>query len=165
MSSVKSVSTYSEKPWINGQVKRRYRVVLTDSNLVDHEIITSPFKVDPLDDGAAKADQELKNKIQGELSIEDRVPQWSDTQADYDRRALGRAMLEEDTEKFYLYLPLFKAMEARSGANANQRAITLGVTRADYDLMAARFGDVEGIAFFLDNAKGQIWDVLPPGWE
>lgn len=161
MAVVKSVTIHSERPWSNGQVKRRYLVTLTDNNGGDHEIVTMPVKQLPADNGNAVAASHLQGKKNGELLKGAIVPEWQDTQADYDRISLGRAMLLTDVDEFYTYLPLFKAMEGRSGSNANQRAATLGVSRANYGLMADRFGDVQGVAFFLDNAKGQIWSELP----
>ena len=79
----------------------------------------------------------------------------------YDRRVLGRCMMFVDVQAFYAALPMWQAMELRGGANANQRASYLGITRDDYDLMAARWGDVQGIGFFLDDDKTNIWIDLP----
>jgi len=167
MASVKSVEIESDREWQKNSPirKRRYRVVLTDNNAVDHETLTAPVKVDAADDGTSTANKLLESLKSSELSKGDQATQWHDSQADYDRRALGRAMTIADADEFYSYLPLFKAMEARGGANANQRAAYLGVSTANYNLMADRFGDVEGIAFFLDNAKGQIWDEIPAEFE
>lgn len=120
-----------------------------------------PVKQQLVDDGSLIATQFLEDKKESELNQGDIPTQWNDTQADYDRRALGMAMLIEDVDEFYALLPLFKAMEIRGGANAIQRAIYLGVSNGNYTLIADRFGDVEGISFFLDNAKDQIWDELP----
>jgi hypothetical protein len=86
------------------------------------------------------------------------------TQSEFDRRLLGRLMVTEDVNVFYAGLPFFQAVESRGGANANQRAIYLDVPRAEYDLVAARFGDVQGISFFLDDAKNAIWPDIPDGW-
>jgi hypothetical protein len=86
------------------------------------------------------------------------------SQADFDRRLLGRLMTEENVQYFYAGLPFWQAVEGRGGANANQRASYLGVVRAEYDLVADRFGDVQGIGFFLDDAKGQIWPEPLEEW-
>ena len=94
----------------------------------------------------------------------DRVADYQ-PQADFDRRLLARLMTVTDAQVFYAGLPFFQAMEARGGANANQRASYLGVIRADYDLMANRFNDVQGVAFFLDDDKGAVWTDIPEGWE
>lgn len=93
----------------------------------------------------------------------DRVAVYQ-TQSEFDRRLLGRLMTVEDVNVFYAGLPFFQAVESRGGANANQRAIYLDVPRAEYDLVAARFGDVQGISFFLDDAKDAIWPDIPDGW-
>ena len=162
MASVKSVTEYSNTPGRGGLRKKRFTVVLTDNNLVDHVFISMPKQVPESDTGAATADGMLEQLKLGELKPEDATNQWNDTQAAYDRRTLGRAMLLTDVQEFYSYLPLFQAMEARGGANANQRAAYLGVSTTNYDLMAKRFSDVQGIAFFLDDEKNQIWTELPP---
>lgn len=158
MALVDTVTIYSDAPWSDGLVKRRYNVTLMDNFGVLETWVSMPVKVDPSDDGSATGAAYLESKKQSEPSFEDKIPRWLDTQADYDRLSLGRAMVITDVDDFYAYLPLFKAMESRGGANANQRASYLGVSTANYNLMADRFGDVEGIAFFLDNANGQIWD-------
>ncbi len=93
----------------------------------------------------------------------DKVPNHQ-TQAEFDRRLLGELMTVLDAHTFYAALPFFQAVESRGGANANQRASYLGIDRPTYDLIANRFGDVQGVAFFLDNAKGQVWEELPDGY-
>ena len=90
----------------------------------------------------------------------DRVPVYQ-TQAEFDRRLLGELMLVTNVHTFHTALPFFQAVEGRGGANAGQRATYLGVTTGNYNLIAARFGDDQGVAFFLDNVKGQIWDIIP----
>ena len=164
MSSVKSVTVHKERPWRDGFVKRMYEVTLTDNNSVDHVVITGAFKDLPLNDGSGAGITALLTMQDKELSTEDKAPLWNADQATYYRRALGKAMLLGDVDDFYAYLPLFLAMETNGGANANQRALYLGTDRATYDLIAKRFGDVQGIAFFLDNAKGQVWDTPVAGF-
>lgn len=165
MASVKTIEIFRERPWRAGLVKRRYRVTLTDNNAVDHVTTLMPSRVDPADDGTTAANDLLESQKNSELSNEDKATQWHDSQADYDRRALGFAMTLDSTDEFFTYLPLFKAMELRGGNNPGQRATYLGVQRADYDLMADRFNDVEGVAFFLTDAKGQVWDEIPEDWQ
>ena len=165
MSSVISVSVHTERARSDGNVRRRYLVTLEDNNTVQTDFVVGPITVPPSDDGTNAANAKLQALKDAELSHEDKAALWNNTQADYDRRSLGRGMLLNSTDEFYTYLPLFKAMELRSGANANQRASTLGVTIGDYNLMADRFGDVEGISFFLDNSKGQVWEQLPQEFE
>lgn len=87
------------------------------------------------------------------------------TQADYDRRVLAEFMQEEDAHVFLKGLDFFLSFEARAGSNAVQRAAYLGVPLAEYQLVAARFGDVQGAAFFLNDDKNQVWDEPLPGWE
>ena len=165
MASVKSVTIISDAPWQGGKRKRRYEITLTDNSATDHVFLTLPVKVDAADDGLLLADKHLQARKKADIASDDLPTLWSDSQADYDRRSLGFAMTIESTDLFYTYLPLFKAMETRGGANANQRSSYLGVARAEYDLMSDRFGDVEGIAFFLDDAKGQVWDEVKGDWQ
>ena len=112
----------------------------------------------------ASTDEEL---IQSELSPEDKVPVYNETQADYYRRALGQAMLLSDIDDVLAYIPLFQAMEnhPNSGKNAGQRANYLGVIKADYDLMAVRFGSLQGIAGGVATDKTKIWSELPEEWK
>jgi len=162
MAEVKSVVIYDDYP--NGDKReRRYKVTITRNDLVDEEYILSPVVVDVSDDGSASGAKKLQQLADNELSTE-KVAQYQ-AQNDYDRRALGIAMTFTDVDEFYAVLPLFKGMEGRSGSNANQRAATLEVSRAGYDDMANRFNDVEGIAFFLDDHKDQIWEEIPPEFE
>ena len=88
----------------------------------------------------------------------DRVPVYQ-TQAEFDKALLFQMMYVENVHTFHASLPFFKAMELRSGANAGQRATTLGVTTQEYTDIANRYGDDEGVAFFLDNIKDQIWVI------
>ena len=162
MAEVKSVVIYDDYP--NGDLReRRYKVTITRNDLVDEEYILSPVVVGVSDDGSASGAKKLQQLADNELSTE-KVAQYQ-AQNDYDRRALGIAMTFTDVDEFYAVLPLFKGMEGRSGSNANQRAATLEVSRAGYDDMANRFNDVEGIAFFLDDHKDQIWEEIPPEFE
>jgi hypothetical protein len=87
------------------------------------------------------------------------------SQADFDRRVLGRLMQEENAHIVLAALPFFQAMELRGGANAGQRAAYLGVTTEDYNLVDNRFGDVQGVSFFLNDEKDQVWTDIHEGWE
>ena len=93
----------------------------------------------------------------------DKVPDHQ-TQADFDRRVLGRLMTFLDAHVFLAGLPFFQAVETRGGANAEQRAVYLGVDTTSYNLMDNRFGDVQGVAFFLNDDKNNVWDNVPDGW-
>lgn len=175
MASVKSVTTFRDQTWSGGVNKRRYQVVLTDNNLVDHTIIGMPVKVDPLDDGTEtansylieKADREVTDAVRNTydgVSPETVSPVWN-TQQDFDRRVIGRMMLVHDSHAFWSSLSFFQGIESRGGANASQRATYLGITRPVYDLIADRYGDVQGAAFFITDEKGQVWTTLPPEFE
>ena len=163
MAFVKSVSIYDDNA-VGTLRERRYLVVITTNTLGDEEYILSPVLVDVSDDGSIYGARKLASLADNEAgSGQDIAPEYQD-QNDYDRRALGKSMVGTDIDEFHMVLPLFKAMEGRGGANASQRAVYLGVINADYDLMANRFGDDEGVAFFIDNAKGQVWEEIPAEW-
>ena len=164
MANVKSVTQYDNYP--NGDnFERRYTVVITPNNLVDESYVVGPYIV-PDDDTANRVeigDKKLQQLADNELGSE-KVAQYQE-QNDYDRRALGQAMTWEDVIEFHATLPLFLAVEVRGGSNANARAAYLGTTRFWYDQIANRYGDDQGVAFFLDNAKGQVWEDLPAEFE
>jgi hypothetical protein len=160
--TIKSVTTYGpDKAWSDGLIKRRFEVTLTDNDAVDHVFIIGPIKTTADNDGTAIADDLLQSQKDKELSNADISPLWNDTQADYDRRALGKAMLISDVDEFISYQPLFQAMESRSGNNAVQRAATLGVSTANYTLMQSRFNDAVGIAGGVANMNSKLWEVVP----
>jgi len=168
MSSVKSVKVFSEVPWVGRivkrrytVVKRRYTVVLTDNNLIDHSFVVGPVVVSSVDDGSRIANTHLQSMKDAELSNQNIAPLWNDTQADYDRRSLGRAMLIADVDNFISYLVLFQAMESRGGANAGQRARYLGVSSANYNQMRSRFGIAVGIQGGVATMKAEIFDTRP----
>ena len=164
MALVKSVTIHDDFA-IGDLRERRYLVTITTNSLIDEEYILSPVIVDASDDGSIYGAQKLASLADIEAgSGLDIVAEYQD-QPDYDRRALGKAMIGDDIEEFHATLPLFKAMESRGGANANQRATYLSVIRADYDLMANRYGDDEGVAFFIEDHKNQVWEVIPVEFE
>ena len=94
----------------------------------------------------------------------DKVPPVYQTQADFDRRLLGRLMTQWDVHTFSAGLPFFQAMELRGGANAGQRATYLGVTTGEYTEVDNRFGDSQGVQFFIDDEKNNVWDDVRDGW-
>lgn len=112
------------------------------------------------------ANQEIQAAIaraeQG-LSV-DAIPDHQ-TQAEFDRRVLGRMMLIGDAHTFHNAYSFLQAVELRGGANANQRASYLSVSTADYNLIDTRFGNVNGVAWFLADEKNQIWSELPEAFE
>ncbi len=150
----------------NGNTNVQYR--MTDHLGVVYIVPTRSMH--PSFDRAADLLRKVANKDKelplSELSPEDKVPQYNETQADYYRRALGRAMLISDTDDVLAYIDLFQAMENHpdSGNNAVQRAVYLDVLKADYDLMASRFGGLQGIAGGVETDKTKIWDKLPTEW-
>lgn len=127
----------------------------------EHQRYTCPLIWDFDAELAAHADSIDKNLIKREASQGTDIVPVHQTQAEYDRRALGFLMTETDAHKFLAALPFWQAVESRGGANANARAAYLGVSRANYDLVNKRFGDVQGAASFLNNSKGQIWSDIP----
>jgi len=110
------------------------------------------------------ADQEIGEAMEKANREEnpDKVAEYQ-PQADFDRRVLGRCTMLRDVHQFYATLPMWTAMEGRGGSNANQRASYLGITRELYDPMDDRYGEVQGIAFFLDNDS--TWPELPEEFE
>jgi len=164
MAAVKSVTIFDEFP--NGtKVERRYEVTITTNSLIDEVYVLSPVVVDASDDGSIYGAKKLASLADIESgSGADILAEYQD-QPDYDRRALGKAMVGPGIEEFHAVLPLFKSMEGRGGANANQRANYLGVTTISYRDMANRFGDDEGVAFFIEDHKNQVWPEIPAGWE
>ena len=129
MATIKSVTLdpANDHPWSGGKRKRRYTIVLTDNNAVDHSTFTMPVKQLPAEDGVAIANQLLESEKQGELNSGDIPTQWNDTQADFDRRALGRNMMISDIDEFHATQSFFQAVAVRGGNNANARAAYLGV--------------------------------------
>jgi len=85
-------------------------------------------------------------------------------QADFDRRLLGLLMQELSIDTKIAAIPFWLAVETRGGANANQRAAYLGVTRPEYDLVSAMFGDLQGVSGGVDTVNGQIWDEQRDAW-
>ena len=83
------------------------------------------------------------------------------SQADYDRRALGQFMTLSDVHHFNEGRVLFLAMESRGGANAGQRAAYLGITSATYSEIDNRFSDLAGAQTFILDNKLQRWDDIP----
>ena len=88
MSTVSSVTVFSERVWKDSIVKRRYEIILTDNQSVDKTIITMPLKVQSSDDGSSIANKILTshklieaNSLIGRYDILDSVlnPKWSST--------------------------------------------------------------------------------------
>ncbi len=79
-------------------------------------------------------------------------------QSEFDLAVLTLFMKEADVHIFHASLPFFLAVETRGGANANQRALYLGIDRVTYDQIAKRYGDDQGAAFFIEDSKNQVWE-------
>jgi hypothetical protein len=111
---------------------------------------------------ARQAEEEVTNAIgiANEGTSPDIVAEYQ-AQNDYDRRALGQAMVVEDIYHFNNTRPLYLAMEIRGGANANARAAYLGITRDTYDLISSRYNELAGIQGILNDSKGRIWEDIP----
>ena len=86
-------------------------------------------------------------------------------QADYDRRVLGRLMIESNIHYFLAGYSFFQAVELRGGANANQRAVYLGITSVEYSEIDSRFSNVNGVAWFVQDEKDMIWPELPEDYR
>lgn len=162
MSSITSISPYGEDhSWVNGLVKRRYSVTLTDNNLVEHIYIVGPYKVKPSDGGDTYANALLENLRNQEIDFVDKVPEWNDTQADYDRKALGRAMMIEDIRGLQGVLDLWAAVELRSGTDSVERAATLGISLDNYMQMESRFRLMADAATVARLITDKTWSGLP----
>ena len=109
-----------------------------------------------------QAELEVINAVGGAESgvSPDIVPDYQ-LQADYDRRALGQFMTLADVHHFNEGRVLFLAMESRGGANANDRADYLSITRSTYDEINSRFSEFAGVQDFLNDVKNQRWDGIP----
>jgi hypothetical protein len=108
------------------------------------------------------AEQEINaamSRLGSGLTV-DTVPDHQ-TQADFDRRVLGRMMLIDNIYDFYQGFAFFQIVETRGGNNAGQRATYLGIDVADYNLIDARFVNADSASFFVDTDKTSIWDELP----
>ena len=135
------------------------RILPTDAN-VDADRLSLVLEVE---DGLALAEiMEAVSRAENYLNP-DKVPADHQLQANFDRRVLGRVMMLEDAHAVLAAYPMFQAMELRGGANANQRASYLSITLATYNQIDERFSNVNGIAWFLNDEKNQIWTELPEG--
>lgn len=109
---------------------------------------------------ANKEIQQALSNIEFDQNYDNTNPQHQ-TQAEFDRRVLAQLMTIIDVHHFRNGLNFFQQIESRGGANANQRATYLGVSTVNYNLIADRYGDIQGAMFFIDNEKGQVWQEVP----
>jgi len=63
---IKSVTTYSSRPWGN-KVKKRFKVTLIDLQGIDHTEIIGVFKIDTTEGGTTQANTLLASKKQAEV--------------------------------------------------------------------------------------------------
>jgi len=68
VATVKSVSLHSDNQWSNGLRKRRYLIILTDNNAVDHSFITMPLKQLPSGTGDGIAAKYLLHMSKSEVN-------------------------------------------------------------------------------------------------
>ena len=138
-------------------------VVIIEESRVDvgHDTETDMLARIPVIE-ARQAEQEVTIAVNtAEMGISpDIVPDYQ-LQSDYDRRALGQFMALADVHWFNEGRVLFLAMEARGGANANQRAVYLGITSGTYSEIDNRFSDLAGAQTFINDNKNQRWDDIP----
>ena len=136
MSSVISATTFSERPWSGGLVKRRYEVTLEDNNLIQSTYVIGPFKVLPVDDGSSHALELLNRERTREHFIAQSNndplgttlnPQWSTTK-NTAKHLLYWMMRERDPYIVVYLKPLIQHIQANF--NATQIANLLDITAA-----------------------------------
>lgn len=99
-------------------------------------------------------------KLARSLQNPDKAAVYQD-QNDFDRRLLGLFMFNPNAHVVLAGYPFFQAVELRGGANSGKRATYLGVVSEEYDQVEARFNNVNGVAWFLTDEKGMIWQEYP----
>ncbi|MCP3672731.1 MAG: hypothetical protein GY814_20375 [Gammaproteobacteria bacterium] len=162
MAEVKSVEIYDDYP--HGRKReRRYKVTITNNSMGDEEYILSPVVVDSSDDGSASGDKKLAQLADIELGSE-KICEYQ-SQADYDRRALGRAMLLTDINDFFDTIPLWDAVDVRGGSSPGQKAAYLGVSKPDVISIGKRYRECKSNSGFINDRKGYVWDEMPPEFE
>lgn len=93
----------------------------------------------------------------------DKVPPDHQTQQEFDRRLLAELMQLDDANVLLICLDFWRAhiVPTRSGNNVNARADALGVPRAEYAEVDARFNDMIGVEGGINNVKNQTWGDIP----
>lgn len=86
------------------------------------------------------------------------------TQAELDKRAIVELMQIEDSLEFSTTLQWFRDFEVRAGANANARATYLGVPKPEYDLVAARYNQIQGLVDGLKADAARAWRSHTVDW-
>lgn len=80
------------------------------------------------------------------------------TQAELDKATLNLLMQIVDSLEFSNTLQWFRDFEVRGGASANARATYLGVLKAEYDLVAARYNQITGVKSGLEADAARVWE-------
>lgn len=86
------------------------------------------------------------------------------SQPELDKSCIRLLMETRDSFLFSKGLQWFRDFETRAGANANSRANYLGVTSADYNLVATRFNQITGVKSGLEDDQARAWDSVR-GWK
>lgn len=82
------------------------------------------------------------------------------TQPELDKSTISLLMQIEDSLEFSQSLQWFRDFEVRAGANNNARASYLGVSNADYGLVATRYNQITGLVDGLEADAARVWDKL-----
>jgi len=86
-------------------------------------------------------------------------------QADYDRFVLLELMQEIDPHRVNSAMTFWTNVQIRNGANASQRAASLGVALVEYQEVEDRMNAYIGVSSFLTADKAAVWTYIPEGWE
>ncbi len=105
--------------------------------------------------------QALRKAREGENP--DKVPPDHQTQAEFDRRLLAELMQNRDIRTLHSAVPFWEAHQSRSGNNNNARSQTLGVPFAEYQDVADRMGDMQGVVGGVNNVFSKTWGDIPSG--
>lgn len=154
------------------------RIIFVDYEIHTGEILRKRLTILPADDAMTKAIEYdpvvLEEMQQREISYGVSLVESESSpdivvehqlQADYDRRVLGRMMMEVNIHYFLAAYPFFQAVELRGGANAIQRAAYLGIASTEYGEIDDRFSNASGVAWFVADEKNMIWQELPTVFE
>ena len=149
------------------------RHIVVDYTFHTGEILRKRFSIGLVDDAMTEAiahDQEVLDEMArrevgaglslAEQGLSPEITVKHQPQADYDRRILGNMMLEINSHVFFAAYTFFQAVEGRGGSNANARASYLGIVKAVYDDIAARFSNVTGVAWILTDERNKVWTEL-----
>ena len=85
-------------------------------------------------------------------------------QTDFDRRLIGFIMTITDPHMVNACLPFWQAVQPRNGANASERAASLGVDIVEYNKVEDRFNLYFGASTFLANDLSAVWSDAG-AWE